>query len=83
MVHGISTESTWILKGIRLDQGIRYLSTDQPGFKRTYLKFLTLKPMVYGYLTNLAGFSRVFGWTQGLGTYLPINLDLNAHTSNF
>ena len=36
-----------------------------------------------GYLTNLPEFWRVSSWTQGIGTYLPINLDLNAHTPNF
>ena len=35
-----------------LDPGIRYLSTDQPGFKRTYPKFLTQEPMVHGISTE-------------------------------
>ena len=35
------------------------------------------------YLRNLPGLWRVSCRTQGLGTYLPINLGLNAHTPNF
>ena len=36
-----------------------------------------------GYLPNLPGLWRVSCWTQGLGTYLLINLDLNGHTQIF
>ena len=35
------------------------------------------------HLLNLPGFWRVSCWIQGLGTFLPIYLDLNARTPNF
>ena len=83
MVHGISTESTRILKGILLDPGIRYLSTDQSGLNAHTQNFSLRTQWFMVYLPNLPGLWRVSCWTQGLGIYLPINLDLNAHIPKF
>ena len=52
MVHGLSTESTRIMMGVLLNPGIRYLSTDPPGFKRIFPKFLTQEPMIHGISTE-------------------------------